>query len=222
MITKWGLKNFKSIREAELELAPLTIITGVNSSGKSSLLQSIAMLAQSARNKYFPFLNGDIEKGDIVNLGSYKHIFNNKADDKSEIEISFTIPLENQELNVKFGLLFNSAYKYIDPYNLSFYMECKEEGQKEGVFIKTPNGEYPDGKVVTGMDTVSAVEVQQENDFTDDLEIAKIDFECPCFEVRDIFNTSEIFFRLEHKEEYKDNTVNIKGKLQLYFLMIIF
>jgi len=47
MITKWGVKNFKSILEADLDLAPLTIFTGVNSSGKSSFLHSIAMLKQS-------------------------------------------------------------------------------------------------------------------------------------------------------------------------------
>jgi len=40
MISKWGVKNFKSILEADLELAPLTIFTGTNSSGKSSFLQT--------------------------------------------------------------------------------------------------------------------------------------------------------------------------------------
>ncbi len=42
MITKWKLFNFKSIRkETELDFAPLTILSGPNSSGKSTVLQSI-------------------------------------------------------------------------------------------------------------------------------------------------------------------------------------
>ena len=196
MITKWGLKNFKSIHEAELELAPLTVITGVNSSGKSSLLQSMAMLVQSARNadKTFPFLNGDIEKGDIVNLGSYKHIFYNKADDKSKIEIDFTMPLENQDVNVKFEL--ESKLAYIDT---SFYMECKEKEKKKGVFIK-----YPTGWNEIGMDSVSAAEVERENKFDDELEIAKIDFKRPYIFIDHLFRPHpvKISFNLEYKEEY--------------------
>jgi len=70
MITEWHVKNFKSILDQKLTLAPLTIFSGVNSSGKSSFLQTIAMLAQSARNKSKHFsLNGD-----LVNLGSFNHV----------------------------------------------------------------------------------------------------------------------------------------------------
>jgi predicted ATPase len=49
MITKWGVENFKSILKADLDLAPLTVFTGTNCSGKSSFLQSIVMLVQTAR-----------------------------------------------------------------------------------------------------------------------------------------------------------------------------
>ena len=42
MITKWKVQNFKSIKqETELDLAPLTIFAGANSSGKSTFIQSI-------------------------------------------------------------------------------------------------------------------------------------------------------------------------------------
>ena len=37
----WKVQNFKSIREAELSFAPLTILVGANSSGKTSLIQSM-------------------------------------------------------------------------------------------------------------------------------------------------------------------------------------
>lgn len=48
MLTRWTIGNFKSIREVvTLDLAPLTVFSGINSSGKSTLIQSILMVAQS-------------------------------------------------------------------------------------------------------------------------------------------------------------------------------
>lgn len=52
MITKWKVYNFKSVRkETELEFAPLTIFAGANSSGKSTFLQSILLVAQTLAHK---------------------------------------------------------------------------------------------------------------------------------------------------------------------------
>ena len=45
MLSKIKIGNFKSIEKLELELAPLTIFVGPNSSGKSNVLESIAILA---------------------------------------------------------------------------------------------------------------------------------------------------------------------------------
>ncbi|MER5783691.1 DUF3696 domain-containing protein [Streptomyces mobaraensis] len=47
MIDRLTLKNFKAFLHAELSLAPLTLLTGLNSSGKSSVLQALALLQQS-------------------------------------------------------------------------------------------------------------------------------------------------------------------------------
>ena len=47
MIDRLTLHNFKAFRESSLPLGPLTLLTGLNSSGKSSVLQSIALLRQS-------------------------------------------------------------------------------------------------------------------------------------------------------------------------------
>ena len=52
MITKWKIFNFKSIRkETDLALAPLTLFAGPNSSGKSTVLQSILLIAQTLAHK---------------------------------------------------------------------------------------------------------------------------------------------------------------------------
>jgi len=102
MISKWGVKNFKSIKEANLDLAPLTVFTGVNSSGKSSFLQSIVMLAQAARSEDSHFIP---LKGDLIDLGSFDRVYNNKADEEPKhIDINFTIPIENDYVNIELGL----------------------------------------------------------------------------------------------------------------------
>ena len=52
MITKWKVFNFKSIREeTELDLGPLTIFAGANSSGKSTFIQSVLLVAQTLAHK---------------------------------------------------------------------------------------------------------------------------------------------------------------------------
>lgn len=74
MINKWILNNFKSInQEKTLEFRPLTIFTGANSSGKSTILQSILLVTQTLQNQNPSrsiVLNGGIKKfgsyGDIV------------------------------------------------------------------------------------------------------------------------------------------------------------
>jgi predicted ATPase len=45
------LRNFKSVQDATVRLAPLTVLVGANSSGKSSILQALVALHQVASNE---------------------------------------------------------------------------------------------------------------------------------------------------------------------------
>lgn len=56
VIRKVGLHNFKSVATAEVELGPLTLLVGGNSSGKSSILQVLRLLQQS-------LLSGSVDAG---------------------------------------------------------------------------------------------------------------------------------------------------------------
>ena len=70
MITKLRIENFKSIGEdlPALDLKPLTIFAGPNSSGKSNILESIAILAQSTRlgRNIVRSLEGSLGYGEFV------------------------------------------------------------------------------------------------------------------------------------------------------------
>ena len=51
MISKWRLFNFKSVRkETTVSFAPLTLFAGANSSGKSTILQSILLIVQTLQS----------------------------------------------------------------------------------------------------------------------------------------------------------------------------
>ncbi len=55
MISRIVVEGFKSIRdEVDVELAPLTILAGANSSGKSSLVQPLLLLKQTFEASYDP------------------------------------------------------------------------------------------------------------------------------------------------------------------------
>jgi len=68
MLIELAVKNFKSIEDLRLKLKPLTIFTGPNSSGKSNILESIAILAQAA--KQYPEsgigFNHILREGEII------------------------------------------------------------------------------------------------------------------------------------------------------------
>jgi predicted ATPase len=72
MITQWRLSNFKSVQSAELEIAPLTIIAGVNSTGKSTLLQSMLLMSQTLANQ--DASRAIVLNGHLVHLGEFVDI----------------------------------------------------------------------------------------------------------------------------------------------------
>lgn len=82
MITKLYLQNFKSWKEINnIRLAPLTGLFGINSSGKTSILQFLLMLKQTAESadRSQVFNLGDDRS--LVELGTYKDIIYNHEKD---------------------------------------------------------------------------------------------------------------------------------------------
>ena len=76
MITHIRMKNFKSWQDSgEVKLAPLTGFFGTNSSGKSSLLQMLLLLKQTAErsNPEEVIFWGD--ESSYVNLGDFREVF---------------------------------------------------------------------------------------------------------------------------------------------------
>jgi predicted ATPase len=78
MLKSWTVENFKSIsKPVTLNLAPLTIFAGENSSGKSTVIQSILLVAQTLQSR--SWLRSVVLNGNITRLGSFSDILSNYA-----------------------------------------------------------------------------------------------------------------------------------------------
>ncbi len=69
LINSLGLKNFKCFEELNVKFAPITLLTGANSSGKSSLINAILAVLQTEQ---FPFYLSP--NGKYVNMGSFEEM----------------------------------------------------------------------------------------------------------------------------------------------------
>lgn len=94
-ITKITVKGFKSIaEECEIDIRPLTILAGVNSSGKSSIMQPLLLLKQTLEAPYDP--------GPLLIDGPNVHFtlanqFFSKLTDGKEVTDRFHIQIETRE-----------------------------------------------------------------------------------------------------------------------------
>lgn len=92
MINKVNIENFKCYEKIEFDTSKLTLITGANSSGKSSLLYSILGAIQS---REFPFQFSP--NGKYIKMGDFEEIVHNH--DKSKlIKLEFEDDEENKKV----------------------------------------------------------------------------------------------------------------------------
>ncbi len=104
MISELHIENFRSIEKATINLGRITVLTGANNSGKSSLmyalyaLQNLKNNPNRSLNEIFNFLN-------VINLGSFKEVVFQKNENKI-IKIGITL---NDDYSVKHQF-------YISPY----------------------------------------------------------------------------------------------------------
>lgn len=88
MIKKLWLNSFKAFSEAEIPLGPLTLLSGVNGSGKSTVLQSLGALKQSFDAECLSLKGGLLLNGDYVDLGVGKDVLCEYSEEQ-QISIGF-------------------------------------------------------------------------------------------------------------------------------------
>ena len=77
MLTRIELENFKCFKELDLKCAPLTLLTGINGTGKSSVFQALLLLRKSFETQELQ--NGRLlVTGDPVDFGSAEDLLHSK------------------------------------------------------------------------------------------------------------------------------------------------
>lgn len=86
MISAIELRNFKCFQDELIEFAPLTLLTGLNGSGKSTIIQSLLLLRQSYEENVLA--KGVSLNGDLVNIGTGRDLLFERTEGIEEISIA--------------------------------------------------------------------------------------------------------------------------------------
>ena len=98
MITYIRVKNFKSWKDSDkVKIAPLTGFFGTNSSGKSSLLQMLLLLKQTAERTDLEEVIFWGDGGSLVNLGNFREVIH-AHDPETSLELEFGCKLPESYL----------------------------------------------------------------------------------------------------------------------------
>jgi len=93
MLKRWSLGGFKSFSsKTSLEIAPITVFAGANSSGKSTILQSILLLKQTIQ---YGSPNRSLAlNGPLIRLGTFDDIIHHGSK-RRDISIDFEFELDD-------------------------------------------------------------------------------------------------------------------------------
>ena len=131
MLTRLDLDHFKCFETLRLPLAPLTLLSGSNASGKSSVLQSLVLLHQTMREHEWStrlMLNGDaIRLGTVADVVDKVHGRRNfgigLADD--HLEYYWTFSGERSEMSVIVNTVVIAGAEYEQPPMLRYLLPNK-------------------------------------------------------------------------------------------------
>ncbi len=88
MLCSLRLKNFKPFEDQFLEFRPLTLLSGLNATGKSSVIQSLLLLRQSYKDGLLPLIGLQLN-GELTHIGKAKDaLFEGAKEEKISFEIA--------------------------------------------------------------------------------------------------------------------------------------
>jgi predicted ATPase len=112
MINSITINSFKSFLYRELGLNNLTILTGLNSSGKSSIIQSILIIEKAFKNEKNLLIDGHGTASDLKNKHSRGEIEFKIEIDKTDYCISFPESNTSLDLNIFPDVWYISANRF--------------------------------------------------------------------------------------------------------------
>jgi len=149
LIEELFIDGFKSLKDVSIQIKPITIFIGLNSSGKSSVIQCLEVLKQTAKASS-PSLRAN---GELINLGSFKDIVFQK---KEANEITVKVGGQREQFlespfgkETTYGYSFSIDDRGLKHQNCSFASgqfhvegEYKRGRSSERITIPFPNGSF--------------------------------------------------------------------------------
>ena len=125
MIKKIGFVNYKAFEEGEIKIKPITILLGANSVGKSSIVNLLLMLQQTASsNTYKSALR---LHGENVSMGKCENMFRNK-ETSLPIALEFEFESDLLKKSLKNELIeefVEDLFRFGGPFD--FFLKLKEK-----------------------------------------------------------------------------------------------
>jgi predicted ATPase len=134
MLNRLDLNKFKCFEILRLPLAPLTLLSGSNASGKSSVLQALVLLHQTMRQHEWSnrlMLNGDsLRLGtvtDVVDKVNGRQMFEIGVDD-NETYYSWTFAGERPDMSMAVHHIAINAASFVTPDSLRYLLPPNVDG----------------------------------------------------------------------------------------------
>ncbi len=110
MLTRLKLSNFKAWRESgDVQLRPVTLLLGENSTGKSSLLQSLLLMKQTAMSPdHTVHLNLGAEANDYVDMGSFEDLLTRNPEKR---KVGIELDMDDSKSLCFFSVEYAQDYK---------------------------------------------------------------------------------------------------------------
>jgi predicted ATPase len=111
------LENFKIFHRAQIDFRPLTLLTGANSSGKSTILNALTSILQTQPAHTFPFEY--VPNGRHCQLGSFREIARTKST-RTTFGVGISVEQGNEESSIDVQYRYSASGNQILPKKIDF------------------------------------------------------------------------------------------------------
>ena len=131
MFSEIFIHNFKPFgTEQRVRLAPITLIYGPNSAGKSSLIQSLLMLKQSVESRTPNSSSALITQGEYTNLGTFRSLIHKHEGDR---ELGIGVKIEGERGNYISNVSVETFYQEMGAGEHCYLSKVKYSKEIDGI-----------------------------------------------------------------------------------------
>ena len=138
MLKNFYIKNFKPFKDQPIQFAPITLIYGPNSSGKSSIIQAQNLLKQSYLSQSSKGLFSLRTNGEIIDLGSFEAISHGHKSEYVEFDLNYNLSrsLVDSPVNYTVKLKYNTERLKALSINYTVFAPAERLTNKKGKEVK--------------------------------------------------------------------------------------